>query len=109
MRSKQDEPDAPFSKLDPRDGDHQARSAFGLIEAPLGDKTEWIDARESPPINPTPPQSRAVKRVSRIHRSPNSNPSVFGQFRSQGLKRLFHAPREASDMNVKLVLAPSKA
>ena len=109
MRSKQDEPDAPFSKLDPRDGDHQARSAFGLIEAPLGDKTEWIDARESSPDQPDAPTIPSREARFQDSSIPHSNPSVFGQFRSQGLKRLFHAPREASDMNVKLVLAPSKA
>ncbi len=109
MRSKQNEPAAPVSKLNPRDGDHQPRSAFGLIGAFLGGKTEWIDAREGLLIDSTSPQSRAVKRVSNGHRSSNSNPSVFGQLRSEGLKRLFHVPGEASDMNVKLVLGPRKA
>jgi len=107
VRSKQNEP-APVSKLNPRDGDHRTRSAFGLIGANFGGKTEWIDARESLLINSTPPQSRAVKRVSNGRRSSNSSPFVFGQLRSEGLKRLFHVPREASDMNVKLVLGPRK-
>ena len=109
VRSEQNEPSALASKLNPRNGDHGTRSNFDLIRDNFGGKKEWIDARESLLIDSTPPQSRAVKRVSNGRRSSNSNPSVFGQPRSEGLKRLLHVPGEASDMNVKLVLGPHKA
>ena len=45
--SEQNEASKPIGKLNPGDGDRQARSAFGLIGASLGGKTEWIDARKS--------------------------------------------------------------
>ena len=109
MRGEKNKPAAPVSKLNPRDGDHRPRSDFGIIGANFDSETEWIDARKRRLINSTPPQSQAVERVSNSHRSSNSNPSVFGQLRSEGLKGLFHAPRETSDMNVKLVLGPRKA
>ena len=91
---------APVSKLDPRDDDRQLRSALGLIGNPLVGETNWIYPGQSFLSDSTPPKLEAMDAPSDV------DPFILGQLRSDGLKHRSGFPREAANMNVKLVLSP---
>ena len=100
---KKHETVAPLGGSGSRDDDRRLHAALGLIGKPFSGKSKRIHASESFLSDASPPQFEA------LHAYFDRRPLFLGQLRSDRLKRLFRLPRDAADMDVKLVLTPRRS